>query len=86
MTILTKIVRILGWTWIVASILVIIVGLAMTLFKEGLGALWDTLSSQNVANSIGLVLALAPGLVLLQLAEAIQQRRRGKCIATLVAL
>ena len=86
MNTLAKIVRVLGLTWIYVAVLFIIFGYAIVVFKEGLGALWDNLNPHNVANFIAVILTLAPGLVLLQLAEAIQQRLRGKCIAALVAL
>ena len=86
MNILAKIVHILGWTWIAVAGFVIIAGYVMILFKEGLGALWETLSPHNISNFVAIVLTLAPGLVLLQLAKAIQLKLRGKCVAALVAL
>lgn len=86
MNVLAKVVRAIGWIWIALAGIVIFLSYVMILFTKGFWTLQETLSPFNLWNFIAVALTLAPGLVLLQLAEAIEQGRRGKALGTLVAL
>lgn len=73
---LPKIVRGFAWIWIGVAVAVILLGYVRTLFKQGFPGLQQLVSPLNIANFIAIVITLAPGIVLLMLAEAVEQRRR----------
>jgi hypothetical protein len=68
-----RLLRIVGWGWIWVAAAVIVVSYASLWYRNGFFAVAEMLSPFNVLNWIVTVATLAPGLVLLRLAERLGQ-------------
>ena len=61
--------KVLGYVWLVATGLLIVVGICMVWSKKGSSGVHELLSPSNVVNYIAMAIALIPGIVLLKLSE-----------------
>ena len=66
--------RVLGYVWLVATGLLILVGISNVWMKEGLSGVQDLLSLSNAVNYIAMAIAVIPGIVLLKLSENLQSK------------
>jgi len=61
--------KVLGYVWLVATGLLILVGISNVWMKEGLSGVQELLSPSNAVNYIAMAIAVIPGIVLLKLSE-----------------
>ncbi|MCP4297961.1 MAG: hypothetical protein GY786_20425 [Proteobacteria bacterium] len=61
--------KVLGYVWLVATGLLILLGISNVWMKEGFTGVQDLLSPYNAVNYIAMVIVVVPGIVLLKLSE-----------------
>jgi len=61
--------KVLGYVWLVATGLLILVGICMVWSKKGSSGVQELLSPSNAVNYIAMAIAVIPGIVLLKLSE-----------------
>jgi len=61
--------KVLGYIWLVATGLLILVGIVAVWMREGFSGVQDLLDPSNVVNYIAMAITLSPGIVLLKLSE-----------------
>ena len=61
--------KVLGYVWLVATGLLIVVGICMVWSKKGSSGVQELLSPSNAVNYIAMAIAVIPGIVLLKLSE-----------------
>jgi len=61
--------KVLGYVWLVATGLLILVGISNVWMKEGLSGVQELLSPSNAVNYIAMAIVVIPGIVLLKLSE-----------------
>ena len=69
-----KILLWIGSIYLVTVIVAIIISKATVLFKDGIGKLWEFNGPFSLWNFIGIAVAIAPGLLLLWLAEHAEKK------------
>ena len=72
MKIIVLVTKVFGIIWIIAAVLLILVGLYGVWIKEGFTGVTQLLSPFNVTNWIVTILTLAPGFGLLLLSEKLR--------------
>jgi hypothetical protein len=70
--------KVLGYVWLVATGLLIVVGICMVWSKKGSSGVQELLSLSNAVNYIAMAIALIPGIVLLKLSENLQGKIKTK--------
>ncbi len=75
MKMVIKIIRGLGYVWVVLASLFIFSGIIGTFMSEGFAGVMDLLSPFNVTNYLITIITLAPGLYLLVWADKLQERK-----------
>ena len=70
-----RVVRVLGYILLLIGVVVILVGTGATLVNDGLGAFLWLFAPWNVANFVMMIVVIAPGLLVLKLAEKLKNRR-----------
>jgi hypothetical protein len=74
-------VRTLGWlgrAWINLACVAIALSYVSIAIFDGLGKLWDIIDPFNFYNTIAILIAVAPGVGLLMLADRIERRRSAR--------
>ncbi len=66
--------KVIGYTWLVVTVLLIVMGIGVVWTREGLSGVQYLLSPSNVANYIAMAIALVPGIVLLKLSGNLQRK------------
>ncbi len=66
--------KVLGYVWLVATGLLILVGISNVWMKEGFSGVQDMLSLSNAVNYIAMAIAVIPGVVLLKLSENLRSK------------
>ena len=66
--------KVLGYVWLVATGLLILVGISNVWMKEGFSGVQDLLSPYNAVNYIAMVIVVVPGIVLLKLSENFRRK------------
>ncbi len=66
--------KVVGYVWLVATGLLILVGISNVWMKEGFSGVQDLLSPYNAVNYIAMVIVVVPGIVLLKLSENFQRK------------
>ncbi|MCP4266380.1 MAG: hypothetical protein GY777_12530 [Candidatus Brocadiaceae bacterium] len=66
--------KVIGYTWLVVTVLLIVMGIGVVWTREGLSGVQYLLSPSNVANYIAMAIALIPGIVLLKLSGNLQRK------------
>ena len=66
--------KVLGYVWLVATGLLILVGIASVWMKERLSGVQELLSPSNAVNYIAMAIAVIPGIVLLNLSENFRRK------------
>lgn len=61
--------KVLGYVWLVATGLLILVGISNVWMKQGFSGVQHLLSPSNAINYIAMAIAVIPGIVLLKLSE-----------------
>jgi ABC-type uncharacterized transport system permease subunit len=61
--------KVLGYIWLVATGLLIVVGICMVWSKKGSSGVQELLSPSNVVNYFAMAIVVIPGIVLLKLSE-----------------
>jgi len=61
--------KVLGYVWLVATGLLIVVGICMVWSKKGSSGVQELLSPSNAVNYIAMAIVVIPGIVLLKLSE-----------------
>lgn len=74
MKILAKILKVLGFTWLILAAILILLGIIGTWRTGGFAAVQELLSPFNIVNWLVTALTLAPGLIILMLSEKAEQR------------
>ena len=77
-----------GWAWIYLGFIVVLIGYAATVYFHGFGALIEMIapySSKAIINLIVVLVTLAPGFILIKLAEAIEHGPRRRTLLTLIS-
>ncbi len=74
MNALALIIRIIGYLWIVIAFIIMILGYIGIVYEHGILELWDTLSPFNIGNVFLTIIILAPGLILIYIANRIEDR------------
>jgi len=69
-----KILKILGFTWLILAAILILIGIIGVWRAGGFGAVLDLLSPFNVANYIATALTLAPGMALLAVSDKLERK------------
>jgi hypothetical protein len=70
--------KVLGYVWLVATGLLILVGISNVWMKEGLSGVQELLSPSNAVNYIAMAIAVIPGIVLLKLSENFRSKIKTK--------
>lgn len=84
---MAKIARIFGWAWIYLGLVVVLIGYAATVYFQGFGALagmLDPYGGHGIINMIAVLITLAPGFILIELAKAIERDQRTRAAFTLI--
>jgi len=71
-----RVLRGVGYVWLVLAVLVILAGIVGVWIKEGFGGVQGLLSPFNIANWLVTVVTLAPGIGALAWADKLEARRR----------
>lgn len=66
--------KVLGYVWLAATGLLILVGISNVWMKEGFSGVQDLLSPSNAVNYIAMAIAVIPGIVLLKLSENLRSK------------
>ncbi len=66
--------KVLGYVWLVATGLLILVGITSVWMKEGFSGVQELLSPSNAVNYIAMAIAVIPGIVLLKLSENFRRK------------
>ncbi|MBT3877546.1 MAG: hypothetical protein HON76_09720 [Candidatus Scalindua sp.] len=66
--------KVLGYVWLVATGLLILVGISNVWIKDGFSGVQDLLSLSNAVNYIAMAIAVIPGIVLLKLSENLRSK------------
>jgi hypothetical protein len=66
--------KVIGYVWLAATGLLILVGIGSVWSKEGFSGVQDLLSPSNAVNYIAMAIALIPGIVLLKLSENLRSK------------
>ena len=66
--------KVVGYVWLVATGLLILVGISNVWMKEGFSGVQDLLSPYNAVNYIAMVIVVVPGIVLLKLSENFRRK------------
>ncbi len=66
--------KVLGYVWLAATGLLILVGIGSVWLKEGFSGVQELLSPFNAVNYIAMAIALIPGIVLLKLSENFRRK------------
>lgn len=72
---MSKVLQVVGVGWLVIAGLVIVAGYAMILWQQGFWALAEILSPWNIINYVTVMLTLAPGVVLLMVADRMKAKK-----------
>lgn len=67
--------KVLGYIWLILASLLILSGIIGVWMKEGFSGVQELLSPFNIINWIVTLITLAPGLVLLKLAEKLKNKQ-----------
>lgn len=70
--------KVIGYVWLAATGLLILVGIGSVWSKEGFSGVQDLLSPSNAVNYIAMAIALIPGIVLLKLSENLRGKIKTK--------
>ena len=70
--------KVLGYVWLVATGLLIVVGICMVWSKKGSSGVQELLSPSNAVNYIAMAIAVIPGIVLLKLSENFRSKIKTK--------
>jgi hypothetical protein len=70
--------KVLGYVWLVATGLLIVVGICMVWSRKGSSGVQELLSPLNAVNYIAMAIALIPGIVLLKLSENLRGKIKTK--------
>jgi len=74
MNALALIIKIIGYLWIVITMIIIIIGYIAIVYEHGILELQDTLSPFNIGNVFLTVIIFAPGFILIYIANRIEDR------------
>jgi hypothetical protein len=74
MKVCIAVLKVSGYIWLTAAVLLILAGIAGTWMKDGFSGVQDLLSPFNVVNWIVTVITLAPGLGALAWAEKLKAK------------
>jgi hypothetical protein len=66
--------KVLGYVWLVATGLLIVVGICMVWSKKGSSGVQELLSPSNAVNYIAMAIVVIPGIVLLKLSENFRRK------------
>lgn len=69
-----KILKVLGFTWLILAAILILIGIIGVWRAGGFGAVQDLLSPFNVANYIATAITLAPGMALLAVSDKLERK------------
>ena len=72
---MAKVLQVVGVGWLIIAGLVIVLGYAMILWQQGFWALAEILSPWNIMNYVTVMLTLAPGVVLLMVADRLKAKK-----------
>ena len=67
--------KVFGYIWLILASLLILSGIIGVWMKEGFSGVQELLSPFNIVNWIVTLITLAPGLVLLKLAEKLKNKQ-----------
>ncbi len=68
--------KVIGYSWLVVTGLLIMVGIAGVWMKEGLSGVQDLLNSLNMVDYAAIAITLIPGIALLKLSGNLQRKVR----------
>lgn len=72
--------KVFGYIWLTAAVLLILAGIAGVWMKGGFSAVQELLSPFNVVNFVVTVITLAPGLGALTLAEKLKAKNQSQIV------
>jgi len=67
--------KVFGYVWLSAAVLLILAGIAGTWMKDGFSAVQELLSPFNISNWVVTLVTLAPGLAALAYASKLESKR-----------
>jgi hypothetical protein len=66
--------KVIGYVWLAATGLLILVGIGSVWSKEGFSGVQELLSPSNAVNYIAMAIVVIPGIVLLKLSENLRSK------------